>query len=197
MDCPHGKGLQTQAFSKRLMGFEPTTFCMASSPAVLQCAGPDPIAKPSPDRRRQGHRPARSCRRPVAGPRRSASPRPCREDGGRPRVLRAPAGTETGGRMSQPRRVQFIGGVPFPFVEDDRRRAPAWSTSTAACAATTTHRPRGRTNAARERGSRSSTRTAPTALAGAWAMTGPAASTYPADCVSGGSSLWRRACLVA
>ena len=22
--------------------------------------------------------------------------------------------------MSQPRRVQFIGGVPFPFVEDDR-----------------------------------------------------------------------------
>ncbi len=24
------KGLQTQAFSKRLMGFEPTTFCMAS-----------------------------------------------------------------------------------------------------------------------------------------------------------------------
>ena len=27
-DSPSKKGLQVQAFSKRLMGFEPTTFCM-------------------------------------------------------------------------------------------------------------------------------------------------------------------------
>jgi hypothetical protein len=29
-NCTHEKGLQIQAFRKRLMGFEPTTFCMAS-----------------------------------------------------------------------------------------------------------------------------------------------------------------------
>jgi hypothetical protein len=30
MDCTHEKGLQMQAFSKGLKGFEPSTFCMAS-----------------------------------------------------------------------------------------------------------------------------------------------------------------------
>ena len=29
-DCQHEKDLQTQGFSKRLKGFEPSTFCMAS-----------------------------------------------------------------------------------------------------------------------------------------------------------------------
>jgi hypothetical protein len=29
-DCANEKGLQMQAFSKRLKGFEPSTFCMAS-----------------------------------------------------------------------------------------------------------------------------------------------------------------------
>ena len=28
-------------------------------------------------------------------------------------------GLKTGGRMSQPRRVQFINGVPFPIIEDE------------------------------------------------------------------------------
>jgi hypothetical protein len=30
-DCQDQKDLQTELFSKRLMGFEPSTFCMASS----------------------------------------------------------------------------------------------------------------------------------------------------------------------
>ena len=68
-----------------------------------------------------------------------------------------------GGRMSQPRTGPVHRRRPVPdSSRTTGRRAPAWSTSTAACAATTTHRPRSRTNAARERGSRSSTRTAPT-----------------------------------
>jgi hypothetical protein len=29
-DCAHEKDLQMQVFSKRLKGFEPSTFCMAS-----------------------------------------------------------------------------------------------------------------------------------------------------------------------
>jgi hypothetical protein len=35
-DCAHKKDLQMRAFAKRLMGFEPTTFCMAS-----RTCGPD------------------------------------------------------------------------------------------------------------------------------------------------------------
>jgi hypothetical protein len=42
--CAHEKGLQMRVFSKRLMGFEPTTFCMASK-ARGAAEGPDIPAK--------------------------------------------------------------------------------------------------------------------------------------------------------
>jgi hypothetical protein len=42
VDCRNEKDLQMQAFSKRLMGFEPTTFCMASRAYVSRSAPTSP-----------------------------------------------------------------------------------------------------------------------------------------------------------
>jgi hypothetical protein len=41
-DCAHEKDLQMQAFSKRLKGFEPSTFCMASSRSAQENHGEMP-----------------------------------------------------------------------------------------------------------------------------------------------------------
>jgi hypothetical protein len=41
-DCAHEKDPQMQAFSKRLKGFEPSTFCMASSRSAQENHGEMP-----------------------------------------------------------------------------------------------------------------------------------------------------------
>jgi hypothetical protein len=57
-DCAREKGLQMHAFAKRLKGFEPSTFCMASSTCASRLAPNNAANKPfcAPARARRNNR---------------------------------------------------------------------------------------------------------------------------------------------